>query len=221
MREVLEMTGMVIKASSVGEYDKRLVLLTMERGKITVFARGAKRPGSNLMGPSRPFAFGIFKLYEGREAYTLQGAEITKYFEELAENLEGACYGQYFLEMADYYTRENMEARGMLLLVYQSLRALLKPQIPNKLIQRVFELKAMVFHGEYTEKPPICVSDSANYTWEYVLKSPIEKLYTFVVTEEVFEEFRKCVDINKSRYIDREFHSLDILQMLRDRKSVV
>lgn len=97
MREVLEMTGMVIKASSVGEYDKRLVLLTMERGKITVFARGAKRPGSNLMGPSRPFAFGIFKLYEGREAYTLQGAEITKYFEELAENLEGACYGQYFL----------------------------------------------------------------------------------------------------------------------------
>ena len=214
MREVLEMTGMVIKTSSVGDYDKRLVVLTCERGKITAFARGAKRPGSSLMGPSRPFAFGKFKLYEGREAYTLQGAEITRYFEELAEDLEGACYGQYFLELADYYTRENMNGREMLLLIYQSLRALLKPQIPNKLVQRVFELKSMVFHGEYTEKPPIPVSDSANYTWEYVLAAPAEKLYTFMVTEEVFQEFRKCVDINKSRYIDREFHSLDILRTL-------
>lgn len=214
MREVLEMTGMVIKVSSVGEYDRRLVILTLERGKITAFARGAKRPGSSLMGPARPFVFGKFKLYEGRESYTLQSAEAGRYFEELAQDMEGACYGQYFLEVADYYTRENMDGSGMLLLVYQSLRALLNPRIPNELVRRVFELKAMVVNGEYTEKPPMEVSDSAVYTWEYVVLSPVEKLYTFVVTDEVLWEFGRCVDRNKSRYIDREFHSLDILKAL-------
>ena len=214
MREILEMTGMVIKVSSVGEYDRRLVILTLERGKMTAFARGAKRPGSGLMGPARPFVFGKFKLYEGRESYTLQAAEVGRYFEELAQDMEGACYGQYFLEMADYYTRENMDGSGMLLLVYQSLRALLKPRIPNELVRRVFELKAMVVNGEYTEKPPMAVSDSAGYTWEYVVLSPMEKLYTFVVTDEVLREFGRCVDRNKSRYIDREFHSLDILKAL-------
>ena len=128
MRELLEMTGMVIRSTPVGEYDKRLVLLTRERGKITAFARGAKRPGNSLMGPSRPFAFGQFRLIEGRDSYSLQSADISQYFEELASDIEGACYGQYFLEFADYYSRENLDGSAMLLLVYQSLRALLNQQ---------------------------------------------------------------------------------------------
>ena len=142
---------------------------------------------------------------------------ISRYFEELAGDMEGACYGQYFLEMADYYTRENVDGGGMLLLIYQSLRAILKPRIPNELVRRVFELKAMVVNGEYTERPPVKVSDSAGYTWEYVVASPVEKLYTFVVTDSVLEEFGRCVDQNKGRYIDREFHSLEILKALTAR----
>lgn len=214
MRDLVELTGMVIKSTPVGEYDKRLVILTRERGKITAFARGAKRPGNGLMGPSRPFAFGKFKLFEGREAYNLQSAEIAQYFEPLVMDIEGACYGQYFLEFGDYYSRENLDGSAMLLLIYQSLRALLKPSIPNQLVQHVFELKAMVINGEYTEHPPRQVSDSTNYAWEYVLASPIEKLYTFTLTEQVMEEFRQCVEINKKKYVDREFHSLEILKTL-------
>lgn len=214
MRDLIELTGMVIKSTPVGEYDKRLVILTRERGKITAFARGAKRPGNALMGPSRPFAFGKFRVFEGRDAYNLQSAEISQYFEELVMDMEGACYGQYFLEFGDYYSRENLDGTPMLLLIYQSLRALLKASIPNELVQRIFELKAMVLSGEYTEHPPRQVSDSANYAWEFVIVSPIERLYTFTLTEQVFLEFRQCVEINKARYIDREFHSLEILKTL-------
>ena len=122
MREPVELTAMVIRSSSVGEYDRRLVMLTRERGKITAFARGAKRPGNSLMGPCRPFAFGTYKVFEGRDSYSLQSAQVSRYFEELTQDVELSCYGQYFLEMADYYTRENLDGSAMLLLVYQSLR---------------------------------------------------------------------------------------------------
>ena len=166
------------------------------------------------MGPSRPFAFGQFRLIEGRDSYSLQSADISQYFEELASDIEGACYGQYFLEFADYYSRENLDGSAMLLLVYQSLRALLNQHIPNRLVQCIFELKAMVINGEYTEHPPRTVGDSANYAWEYVIGASIEKLYTFLLTDEVFEEFKRCVEINKGRYVDREFHSLGILKTL-------
>lgn len=214
MRDIVKLTGMVLKAAPVGEYDKRLVLLTRERGKLTAFARGARRPGNMLMGPSRPFAFGQFQLYEGRDAYSLQSSEITNYFDAIAMDIEKSCYGQYFLEFADYYARENLEGSGLLLLLYQSLRALSKPQIPNDLVQRIFELRAMVEGGEYTEHPPREVSDSANYTWEFVVASAVESLYTFQVTDSVLAEFKRCVEINKARYVDRSFHSLEILKTL-------
>lgn len=214
MRETIQLTGMVIKSTPVGEYDKRLVLLTRERGKITAFARGAKRPGNMLMAPSRPFAFGQFRLLEGRDAYNLQSAEISNYFESMSLDMEQSCYGQYFLEFADYYARENLDGTHLLLLLYQSLRALSKPQIPHGLVQRVFELKAMVINGEYTEHPPRPVSDSANYAWEFVIASSIESLYTFTVTDSVLTELKQCVEINKAAYVDRTFHSLEILKTL-------
>lgn len=218
MKEVEKLTGMVIKVAPVGEMDKRLVILTKERGKITAFARGARRPGNQLMGISRPFAFGQFSLYEGRDSYSLRSADITNYFEDLALDMEGTCYGSYFLELVDFYARENEDATGLLKLLYQSVRALLKPALKNELVQRVFELKAMVLNGEYTEAPPRPVSDSANYAWEYVIASPAEHLYTFTLTDEVLEEFGRCVEMNKKRFIDREFHSLEILQTMMEIK---
>lgn len=217
MREAVRLTGMVIKAAPSGETDKRLVILTRERGKITAFARGARRPGSLLLAAGRPFSFGQFVLYEGRDAYSLQSAEISNYFEELSQDVEGLCYGSYFLEFTDYYARENLDGSAMLKLLYQSVRALLNGAIPDRLIRRVYELKAMVLNGEYTEQPPREVGDSANYTWEFVVLSPIERLYTFTLTEAVLEEFGRCVEINKKRFIDREFHSLDILESMMGR----
>ena len=71
MVESVEVTAMVVGTSPVNEYDKRVVLLTKERGKITAFARGARRQYSALMGSTQLFAFGTFRVIEGKNAYTL------------------------------------------------------------------------------------------------------------------------------------------------------
>ena len=214
MREYIWMTGIVLKQSPVGEYDRHISLLTRERGKITVFARGAKRPKSPLMGVSRTFAFGTFRLFEGRDAYSLEGAQISNYFEEIAQDMEAACYGSYFLELADYYGRENLDGSQLLKLLYQSLRALLKPAIPNRLVRRIMELRAMVINGEYWESPGRTVSDGTSYAWEYVVTSPIETLYRFTLKEEVLEEFSGCVEAHMARHVNQRFHSLDVLETI-------
>lgn len=142
------LTGMVLSTMPVGEYDRRVVILTKEQGRISAFARGARRPNSPLVGALNPFSFGEFTVYAGRSSYTVQAASISNYFEGLREDIIGAYYGFYFLEFADYYTKEANDESEMLKLLYQTLRALLNPHIPDRLVRCIFELKALTVNGQ-------------------------------------------------------------------------
>lgn len=148
MKTNFVVTGLVINTMPMGEYDKRITLLTKERGKITAFARGARRPNSSLLAATNPFSFGEFELFEGRSAYTVAKATISNYFRNLAFSPESACYGFYFLEFADYCCQENNDETEMLKLLYQTLRALESSRFDNRLVRAVYELKALAVNGE-------------------------------------------------------------------------
>lgn len=209
------MTGMILKQAPMGEYDRRVCILTRERGKISAFARGARKPGNRLAAATNLFAFGSFKMYEGRNSYTVTDAEIQNYFEGLMTDYEGAYYGMYFTEVADYYTRENNDERDMLKLLYQSLRAIGAQSIPNPLVKCIFELKAIAVNGEFPGAPTDrAVMDSTAYALQYIAESPIEKLYTFTVTENVLKELQEIAGQYRKRFLDREFKSLEILKTL-------
>ena len=214
MNGLTEVRGMIIKVMQAGEYDRRITLLTKERGKISVWARGARRQNSPLMGITAVFATGTFMLFEGRDSYSLQSARIDNYFSELQSDVEKACYGTYFMELADYYAREFMSEPQMLELLYTSLLALGRPSIPDRLVRRVYELRLMVTGGEYEEEPAEGSSDGLRYTWKHIITSPISRLYTFVLSDEVMVELEANVDRLLDRFIDRHMNSLEILEML-------
>ncbi len=216
MQAQVNVTGMILKTEPIGEYDRRVVILTRERGKLSAFARGARKQGSRLLATTNPFCFGQFSLYEGRTAYSISEAVISNFFEGLREDYEKACYGMFFLEVMDYYTRENNDESEMLKLLYQSLRALEHKGLSNLLVRYIFEIKALALNGEY---PGLPVRDrefleSTVYAVSFIVNTTVEKLYTFTVTEDVLNELEVIADIYRKRFVDRSFKSLQILAEL-------
>lgn len=215
MQEFVYVTGIVLKQSPVGEYDRRICLLTKERGKITAFARGARKPTSRLAAATGPFTFGQFKLYQGKDSYSLFEAEIQNYFEELRMDFAGAYFGMYFTEIADYYTRENNDERQMLKLLYQSLKAITLPSLPKRLVKCIYELKSIVVNGEFPGIPEdMELSDSTKYAIYYIQNSTIEKLYTFTVIDSVLQELEIVADKYRRKMMPHDFKSLEILETL-------
>ena len=215
MRDEIIVCGMIMETGPVNDYDRRLVILTKDRGKITVFAKGARRQGNKLMAATNPFCFGNFKLYEGKTAYNLIDAEILNYFEELREDFEGAYLGMYFLELASYYTRENNDDIDMLKLLYQSVRAIIKPNLNNELVRAIVEIKTLCINGIFPGVPKdMTLLPGTVRTIDYIVNSNIESIFNFKVTEDILDELKTLNNIYSKRFYDREFKSLRLLENL-------
>ena len=212
MNNLITVTGMVLEVHPVNDYDRRLVILTKERGKITAFCRGARRINNKMMAATNQFAFGNFKLFEGKNAYNLADAEITNYFEELRDDLDGAFLGMYFLEVASYYTRENNDEMQMLKLLYQSVKAIVKKTLDNRLVRSVYEIKTLVINGEFPGAD-VRLSDTVKYAIDFIINSKVESLYTFTLTEEAIAEIADFASKTIKKYTDRPFKSLELVDV--------
>ncbi len=216
MRDTVTLGGVVLLSQQVGDYDRRLVVLTRERGRITVFAHGARRPRSPLIAVTNPFVFANFTLYEGRDAYSLARAEAVEYFSELSMKIPEAWYGIYFLELASYYGREGLEAESMVNLIYTALRALSRGLMPPELVRRVYELRILKENGEFAVPPEKEFTDPAVFAAvRFTAESPFSRLFSFSLEEEPGKAFAEFVRARMERAVDKSFKSLAVIEKMR------
>ncbi|MBR4515722.1 MAG: DNA repair protein RecO [Lachnospiraceae bacterium] len=148
MREDEVLSGMVLYAADQGEYGKRLVVLTKECGKVTMFANNARKPNNPLVAVCRIFATGSFTVRRGRDSYTLFSADISEWFSGFEKDIEKFCYASYLCEFMSYYTHEGEYSKDFLNLLFVAVKAVEKGEVDVELVRRVFELKTMMLAGE-------------------------------------------------------------------------
>ena len=135
--------GLVIRVSESGENDKRLVLLTPDRGRVSVLAKGARSLRSKYMHATPLFTYGNYEISDRGGAAWLLGASVIEPFRGLQEDIERLALASYLVDVAHELSGQDEPAEELLRLCLNLLFALANDQKPKALIKAVFEFRAM------------------------------------------------------------------------------
>ena len=104
--------GVVLRETETKEADKILTLLTADRGKISVIARGVRRKSCKYAACAQQLVYSEWTLYQKGEWYYANEGATAELFNGLRTNLEALALGCYFAELTETVTAPEVPCRG-------------------------------------------------------------------------------------------------------------
>ncbi len=133
--------------SDVGEADRLLTVLSRERGKLRLNAKGARKVGSRKSGHVELFIRSSMLIAKGRgEIDIVSQVETRDAYRGLREDLTRSTYAHYAVELIDAFAEEGSEQPELFDLLAEALKWI---ETTNNLplTARYFELKLLTIAG--------------------------------------------------------------------------
>jgi len=138
--------GIVLARRHFGEADRILVLYTKNFGRISLIAKGVRRPKSRKRGHIEVFNYLRFQAIHGRGLDLMTEAEVIEDFAEIRKNLRRVSLAYYFAEVLGRITHENEPNDEIFDLVLDHLESL-KTIKRLKVLRMDFVRKLLVLMG--------------------------------------------------------------------------
>ncbi|MCI9159787.1 MAG: DNA repair protein RecO [Anaerotruncus sp.] len=139
--------GIVLRERAVEEYDSVLTLLTKERGVITAYARGAKKPRGVLRVPGELLSYSCFVLFENKGKYSVDKADLNSLFMGVRGDVEKLSLASYFCQLTAELAPHEEPALDYLRLLLNSLYLLDRGKRSCGFVKAVYELRLMTMAG--------------------------------------------------------------------------
>jgi len=139
--------GVVLKTTEYKDNDKLLTILTLEKGKILVKARGVKKSTSKLKAFCQSFCFADFELASSGAGYVLTGVNEIENFYNLTTNIDKFSYAFCVLELVDKICAENQEYISIFIDMLKTLQQMTKDNVDCRLVLCKFILNLLNHEG--------------------------------------------------------------------------
>lgn len=107
------MQAIILKSENVNEYDRKLTVFSYEQGKLSLSAKGARKPKAKLAGH-----LGLFNLCELEIAgKTIIGVRIIDDFKDLRDNLDKLENAFFIADIVDRFVFDNFKDLGLFNLI--------------------------------------------------------------------------------------------------------
>jgi len=213
--------GLVLRDEAAGESNKRLTILTEQRGKIAAFARGARGAKSKLAVAK--LAYCEFIFYDGGQFLSLTQIAPLRHFAAIPADYDAYCGASFILELADKMLLADMETRDALRLILLALARLDKGDCP-KLVLAAFILKFLQgegyrprLDGDYFGNEGLAsegrkVHNPTKDALSYIVGAEMTKVFNFKTSQDVAEELLACALVFLRANVDVEISSMTFIE---------
>lgn len=137
--------GLVLRETVTRDADKILTVLTPDRGRLSVIARGARRKGSRVAAACQLLAYSEMTLYEKGRWTMLDAADTIELFDGLRQDLTALSLAAYFAELTEAVS--DGSGGDVLPLLLNALYALSALKKPPQLVKPAFQFRLMALAG--------------------------------------------------------------------------
>ena len=137
--------GLVLRETVTRDADKILTVLTLDRGRLSVIARGARRKGSRVAAACQLLAYSEMTLYERGRWTMLDAADTIELFDGLRQDLTALSLAAYFAELTEAVS--DGSGGDVLPLLLNALYALSALKKPPQLVKPAFQFRLMALAG--------------------------------------------------------------------------
>ena len=137
----IKVEGIILKRRNLGEADRILTVFTLQKGKISILAKGVRRITSRRAGNVELLNRVSLYLHQAKTFLILTEATSLDTYQKLKEDLTLSTYAFHIIELVDKLTAENQESR----ILYEHLVNVLKrlEKNPRQILVRAFEAKIL------------------------------------------------------------------------------
>ena len=144
---VTDTEGLVLRQIKAANGRRMVVILTKRYGKIsagTSISEGGKNKTALAL---RPFTYGRYELFKGRDTFSINGAETLQSFYAIGENVEKYMCASYALELTDRMAAEEQPQPALLALLKDFLELLDGRKSAFGTLLIGFQMKALQLAG--------------------------------------------------------------------------
>ena len=160
MRAVIN--GLVLREMNSGENDKRLLILTAERGKMWLCAKGGRSIKSSKSAICRAFTYAEFEIYEKNNVTYVSGGSPHKTFFAYRTDIDGYSLACYVTTICEDITVEEAEASEILRATLNTFYAIENQLYPIEQMKAAYEIFATTISG-FTPDLSVCQKCSKGF----------------------------------------------------------
>jgi DNA repair protein RecO (recombination protein O) len=139
--------AVVLRATDIRESDRMLTLFSLEQGKLSVYARGARKQKSKFLSASQVFCHGAYVLHRKQGLLILAQAEAVETFYPIAGDIFRYAHAAYACDLAAELVNEHEPNHALFSLLLSALYHYAHHPADPAQISRIYGLKLMDVTG--------------------------------------------------------------------------